>query len=508
MGASRINIMTRFTGGVILILTSLFFFESMKDLILRWLQTGSYYTQGPLIFVLFFYILYKKYKTAVTTPENSHVTGIFLISLSLFVDLFGRYASIVSLQFFSIYLFIAGGSFFFLGKSFIYHNKSLFVFLLLAIPFPAFILDHATFYMKLAAANISGLLLHMIYPSTVLHGTTLSINGYYIEVSPACSGMHNIFGMASLLWFFAIFQKRNSIAALDYILTIPAAIISNILRILIVTILTVQGLGKFALGTFHEVIGVIIFIIIFAIVAPFNEWPAFKSGRIENSGGDDFADHGNKKSIALLLVIMSIMTAASAAFMWKSTGQTKKQYHPERNSILAETPGWKSYDEALGENYFSMLNTDDILMRGYYKKNDSPGKTIVYLYFVHAIGDRTPFLHRPDLCLKNEGYNLLDKKVTILPTTGMPASRMLFARGKKGLLVYYWYRYNGRQLGAYSDLQLNMLTDMITGRSDTMDCSMIRLSMVVDPPDTGKDEAILREFAEKEIPLIFRNSFE
>ncbi len=80
---------------------------------------------------------------------------------------------------------------------------------------------------------------------------------------------------------------------------------------------------------------------------------------------------------------------------------------------------------------------------------------------------------------------------------------MLFIYGEKGLLVYYWYRYNGKDLGGYMDLQHAMLTDFGNNR----DCSMIRLSRIVDPRDVEQGEVLLREFAEKGTPLIFKNIF-
>lgn len=487
---------------MLFVFSVLFFFGSLRELLLRWFASGSYYSQGPFVFAIFLWILKKRYGTFNRDTGDSPVAGFSLLSIALAAEVFGRYAAIVTSQFSAIYLFILGCSFLFLGKYFVNRNKGLFVYLLLAIPLPAFLLDHATFYLKLAAAGISGFFLSLMYPATSLHGTTLNINNYVIEITPACSGMQNIFGMASLLWCLALFQKRNLIAAVDYLIAIPAALLSNILRIIIVTILTVHGYGKYALGAFHEVIGTIVFIIIFVLITLINDVPNFKTGGDEKTADGTPSSEKKKNYMVPLIIIMALMAAGSLAIQLKSSGSKEVKYPLLINSIGTEAPGWKSRDEKLGEIYFSMLKTDDVLMREYYKADDTSGKKSVYLYFIHARGDRTPFLHRPELCLKNEGYNLLSQSVLALPS-GRTVTRMLFIYGEKGLLVYYWYRYNGKDLGGYMDLQYAMLTDFGNNR----DCSMIRLSRIVDPRDVERGEVLLREFAEKGTPLIFKNIF-
>ncbi|MBN1498399.1 MAG: EpsI family protein [Spirochaetes bacterium] len=479
----------------------LFFFIPMKELVLRWFTAGSYYTQGPFVFAMFFWILFSRYKSF-DTVSNSMVAGIFFITVSLLTEMFGQFASITTFRYISIYLFILGTILYFLGKTFVYRNILLFFYLLLAIPLPGFILDHATFHLKEAAASISGFFLQLLYPSTILYGTTLYINKHLIEITPACSGLHNIFGMASLLWLLAIFQKRAHIAVLDYLLSIPAALLANIVRILVVSILTVQGYGEYALGVFHEAIGVLVFIVIFILIAHFNDWPDFKADGDTIRTAKHAAPGLQGNRLIPLIIIMSILAIGSWGFYIKTLAAPAGTGHLLSGTLAAETPGWKSRDMKLGDVYNRLLNTDDFLMREYYKNNDPSRKQSVFLYFVHARGDRRPFLHRPDLCLKNEGYNLLEQKIIALPQSGKNVSRMLFSRGSQGLLVYYWYRYRGRELDSYFSLQQAMFIDF----GKEADCSMIRLSMIVNPQNVGKEEKLIREFAEKEIPVIFKNT--
>ena len=482
---------------LIFFFTFIFFFNTLKELLARWFTAGMYYSQGSFVFIIFFWIILKRYRFSGRKSGGSFFVGIFFISTALLAEVIGRYGSILTFQFFAVYLFILGNCFFFLGKSFVFSNIALFVYLLLAIPVPAFLLDYLTFYLKFAAAGISGFFLSVIYPSTGLYGSTLNINGCLLEVTPACSGMENIFGMVSLLWSFALFQKRKLIAALDYIIAIPAAILSNILRIIIVSILVVNGYSRFALRDFHEAIGVLVFIIIFVLITLFNEWPDLKMYNNIKKTEDYPALNHKKNNLIPLVIIMSIMAAGTLFVQLRNGRAVEEKKILLINSIAAETAAWKSRDDKLEDYYYSMLKTEDILMREYYKKNNS-GAESVYLYFVHASKNRTPFMHKPELCLQGEGYNLLEQNVIKLKSSAVKASRRLFVRGEKGLLVYYWYLYNGKELESYLNLQFKMFFDF----DEKMDCSMIRLSIIVDPLNVGKGEVVLREFAEKEIPLI------
>ncbi len=186
--------------------------------------------------------------------------------------------------------------------------------------------------------------------------------------------MQNIFGMASLLWCLALFQKRNLIAAVDYLIAIPAALLSNILRIIIVTILTVHGYGKYALGAFHEVIGTIVFIIIFVLITLINDVPNFKTVGDEKTADGTPSSEKKKNNMVPLIIIMALMAAGSLAIQLKSIGSKEVKYPLLINSIGTEAPGWKSRDEKLEEIYFSMLKTDDVLMREYYKADDTSGR--------------------------------------------------------------------------------------------------------------------------------------
>jgi len=483
---------------LLLFIVLLFFSSSIIVLSKRWFLADSYYSQGPLVFAAFLWLLFRYYRSLKNMIQPSRIEGTVILFLAILLDLSGRYLAIQTFQFFAVYFLITGLVLFYLGKSFALKNFMLFVYLLLAIPLPGFILDPLTFDMKIFSAHVSELILSVIYPSIERYGSMLYINNYYLEITPACSGMENLFGMASLLWFFALVQKRKLVAWIDYLISVPAAIISNILRIIIVSVLTVNGYGKFALEDFHEGIGILIFLVILFPVSLFNDL-SFGLPVSENidKGDKPQIEKGNKNLLPFIFVMIPL-TVFSLFSQVKAFYPEEKKFYVKLNLIADETDRWSSVDEPLPESYYRMLNTDDILMRQYVRKGSTGEDGKVYLYFFHSVGDRGPFLHRPELCLKGEGYNLIEQNNVMI--SGMAARRMLFSRNGRGLLVYYWYRFNDRTVGNYFDLQKILITQF----AKDYDCMMFRLSRVVDLNSIEKGDALLREFAEKEIPLILK----
>ena len=493
----RISNKALFIRGLFFFTVIIFFANSIADLISRWLDTEGYYTQGPFVAIAFAWILTKKQKNSINVYKPSRA-GYIITAAALLLRLAAQYTSIMTPQLFSLYLFIIGCSCLFFGSGFLKKNIMLYIYLLLALPLPNFFLDYITFNLKMISVHISEFLLLFIYPSTIRLGNILYIDKYYIEITPACSGMENLFGMLSLLWFFALIQKRRIISIIDYVISIPAAILSNIIRILIVSTLTVNGYGKFALHDYHELIGISVFIIIFFVIILFNDLPDLKKQVIIKNNSLASINQENKILIHLI-IIMGVFIAGSLSITLHHEQIKKISFRYIKNLVLPETTGWKSRDMEIPDSYYPTLGTNDILMREYTKKTE-PGQGSIYLYLLHNSGSRSSFMHRPELCLTGEGYNLVKWNELKLHSGNITVSRQLFKRGSKGLLVYYWYHMNGINLNNYADLQLKMFTTM----ESNLDCSMIRLSRIVDPDNVEKGEILLRDFAENEIPLILK----
>ncbi len=155
-----------------------------------------------------------------------------------------------------------------------------------------------------------------------------------------------------------------------------------------------------------------------------------------------------------------------------------------KDKIPASIGGWKSQDEVLGENYYSVLGTNDLLMRAYREKGGNAKSDTVYLYIIRS-NDTLSAFHRPEVCLRGEGYELLTQEeldLYINKKNMIPVKRLLFLDKKQGLLVYYWYYLNGKNL---------------------KDGIRYRLSFLLNI-NISKEEEKMKQFANEVIPEILK----
>lgn len=481
---------------LLIVFCIIFFNTGISFLFMRWFEKGQYYSHGLLIFLLFLFLLRRRLKE---TPDNeitgNRVWGTIVITISFFLYFVGATKQINTFQSLGIYIFIIGNCFLFFGRTFVFKNIGIYIYLFLAIPFPEAIIDRITFDLRLFSSYLSEMVLSFIYPSTIRSGNFLTVNGHSIIITSACSGLRNIFGMFSLIWLLALVQSNRILSLFDYLISIPAAIISNVIRILVVTILIVNGHRQFAVVEWHNEIGLFIFIIIFIIISLFNKFP-FRD-RTDNPPMSVFKIiKKNPKQLKSYVIIMFVLSVLSFCIPTSSGRDLFRGNELINNKIPKNIGKWDSIDRKLEDYYFKELGTNDLLMRTYRHKGTDKK---IYLFMVHSRNNWNAF-HDPEICLKGDGYKLIEKNDKILHDNIFNAlvHRMLFKRKGKRLLVYYWYYVNGEIIK--NPLAFHWLFSFGSGRSSGG--IMIRLSKVIDPENTDSGEKNLEQFALEAIPVL------
>ncbi|MBN2039648.1 MAG: EpsI family protein [Spirochaetes bacterium] len=475
----------------------------------KWFWWGSYYSHAPLVVIAFIWLLIKRLKNYEFTSGNlsDFLSGIIIIFVSILIYTSGLWKDIDSFITWGVFIFIAGNSVLFFSKKFVIKNAGIFIYLLLAIPVPQIIIDNLTFELNLFASYTSEILISLIYSDTIRNGNILQINGYNIAITPECSGLSNLLSMFSIIWLLALFQSKKIIAVIDYLISIPAAIISNILRIIIVTILAVNGYEKFALYDWHYEIGMTVFILIIIPIAIFNEFNfGIKDFQFRNSL-TRLSSFLNKNSKLINTYIILLITLCFAAFILSPKNTPENTDNTAKEKLLTEKipdsiGNWKSEDEILENYYFTTLGTNNLLMRGYLEKKTGSEKDKVYLYIIRS-KDNVSAFHRPEVCLRGEGYDLLahnDINLLINEQIKISAHRQLFQEGGKGLLVYYWYYINNKNIKNSTKFKLTFLFNKNKDSSG----NFIRISKPVNLNSIPQEEEKMKQFTKEVIPEILK----
>jgi len=117
--------------------------------------------------------------------------------------------------------------------------------------------------LAIAVASVSARLLSVTALPVVANGVILSFGPYSAEVTEACSGMNSIFSLTAL---FIIYLRTGTQRAPWHIALLvasllPVAVLTNLGRVISLVLATWYAGDGFAQGLFHEVAGIISFIV-------------------------------------------------------------------------------------------------------------------------------------------------------------------------------------------------------------------------------------------------------
>ncbi|MDQ5886948.1 MAG: Exosortase [Pseudomonadota bacterium] len=136
-------------------------------------------------------------------------------------------------------------------------------FLIFMVPLPGTFVDAATASLK---AHVSVIAEHLLYWAgypIARNGVVLTIGQYQLLVADACSGLHSMFSLSAmgLLYFYLIKHSswlRNGILIAAIL---PMAFAANIVRVLVLVLVTYHFGNDAAQGFIHSFAGVLLFIV-------------------------------------------------------------------------------------------------------------------------------------------------------------------------------------------------------------------------------------------------------
>ncbi len=140
-------------------------------------------------------------------------------------------------------------------------------YLLFLVPPPMGLLDSATLPMRhISSVGAEAVLRVMGYP-VVRQGLLLSIGRTEIFLGQPCSGFHSLITMLSLGTVYAHIGSLNRLSKTLLVAAIaPAALLGNIIRVVILSLITVHFGKEAGEGFFHSFSGLVVFAIMMLVL--------------------------------------------------------------------------------------------------------------------------------------------------------------------------------------------------------------------------------------------------
>jgi exosortase len=184
---------------------------------------------------------------------------VLLAGLALYVA--GQFGADLFLSRLSLIVVVTGALWFLAGPRALRTVAAPLVFLLIAVPLPALVVNAITLPLQLTASRVAEATLWTVGVPVFRDGNVLELPSTALEVAEACSGLRSIVSLAAiaclLAWTDTSLPRRLAIVAAS----VPVAVVMNGLRIAATAVACETWGPRAASGSWHTFSGWITFVV-------------------------------------------------------------------------------------------------------------------------------------------------------------------------------------------------------------------------------------------------------
>lgn len=217
---------------------------------------------GPIILAISLWLIWsKRHEMARIPPRPSVALGLPTLAAGLLLYVLGRSQFINFLEIFSQVLVLAGLLLLFVGRHALRQTWFPLFFMLFMVPLPGSVVAWVTAPLKLAVSAVaSEALFHLGYP-VGRSGVMLNIGPYQLMVADACAGLNSMFTLEALGLLYMNLMRysqfyRNLLLSL---LIVPIAFCANIVRVMVLVLVTYHWGDEAGQGFIHGFAGMVLF---------------------------------------------------------------------------------------------------------------------------------------------------------------------------------------------------------------------------------------------------------
>lgn len=243
-------------------------FAAMYAPVYWWALNGIWETEehghGPIVLAVLLYLFWSKREIIAAAPARPNAAFGWPVFLAgLLVYLTGRAFSISIFEFASQMLVVAGMLLLLKGAPTLRAMWFPVLYFIFMVPLPGILVDAVTGPLKQWISVIVTQMLHAAgYP--IGHtGVMISIGQYQLQVADACSGLNSMFSLTALGTLFMYIMNRRSRLhnAIMLASILPIAFASNIVRVIVLVLITYHLGDEAGQGFLHGFAGIMLFII-------------------------------------------------------------------------------------------------------------------------------------------------------------------------------------------------------------------------------------------------------
>jgi exosortase B len=221
---------------------------------------------GPIVLAIAIWFLHFKAKSVAADDtvavESAPVAGSVVFGLGILSYILGRSQSVYVLEAGSLVPVLLGIVLLFFGSAVAKRLWFAFFFLCFMVPLPGSVVDALTQPMKIAVSYATEHILYWMGYPIARNGVILQIGQYQLLVADACAGLNSLFTLEALgLLYMNIMRHESALRnAVLAILIVPISMSSNIIRVIILSLVTYYFGDEAGQGFVHGFSGIVLFL--------------------------------------------------------------------------------------------------------------------------------------------------------------------------------------------------------------------------------------------------------
>jgi len=218
---------------------------------------------GPIILAVVLYLVFReRERLAAIEPQPRNVWGGVVLCFGLLLYALGRSQEILIFEVGSQIPVIVGALLIALGTRAVRALLFPLLFIVFMVPLPGLLVDALTGPLK---HNVSAIVEQALYAAgypIARSGVVLTIGQYQLLVADACSGLHSMFSLSALgLLYLYLMQHRSWLRnALLIASILPIAFAANIVRTIVLVLVTYHLGDEAGQGFLHGTAGMVLFV--------------------------------------------------------------------------------------------------------------------------------------------------------------------------------------------------------------------------------------------------------
>ncbi|MES2949378.1 MAG: exosortase B [Pseudomonadota bacterium] len=219
---------------------------------------------GPIILAVSLWLLFKhRHALAALPHEPSLAYGVPLLLLGLVFYVLGRSQSFLGMEVGSQILLLCALTLCFIGKRALRLIWFPLFFLAFMTPLPEVLVADVTAPLKSAVSTVSANLLYALGYPISRAGVILNVGQYQLLVADACAGLNSMFTLEALGLLYMNLMQYTSVArnVTLSILVIPIAFFANVVRVMVLVLVTYHYGDEAGQGFVHGFAGMVLFLV-------------------------------------------------------------------------------------------------------------------------------------------------------------------------------------------------------------------------------------------------------